>query len=84
MGSEMLRSFQEIIDAAKKGDAKKLVVSFVEKKDMDILGQAAGAGLIIPCLVGEGKAIETMIRGTVLASQEYEIMDDKDDQGRPR
>ena len=77
----MLRSFQEIIEAARKGDAKKLVVSFVENRDIDLLGKAAGAGLIIPCLVGDGKAIETMIRGTLLASMDYEIMDEKD-QGR--
>ena len=74
----MLRSFQEIIEAAKKGKAKKLVVSFVEKRDVELLGKAANAGLIIPCLVGDGKAIETMIRGTQLASQEYEIRDEKD------
>jgi phosphate butyryltransferase len=74
----MLRSFQEIVEAAKKGKVKKLAVSFAEKKDIDLLGNAAGAGLIIPCLVGDGKAIETMIRGTQLASQEYEIRDEKD------
>jgi len=74
----MLRSFKEILEAAKEGDAKKLVVSCVEKRDMDILGKAAVAGIIIPCLVGDGKAIETIIRGTLLASLEYEIMDEKD------
>ena len=74
----MLRSFKEILEAAKEGDAKKLVVTFVEKRDMDLLGKAAAAGLIIPCLVGDGKAIETMIRGTLLASLKYEIMDEKD------
>jgi phosphate butyryltransferase len=74
----MLRSFQEILDAAKKGDAKKLVVSFAEKRDMELLGKAADAGLIIPCLVGDGKTIETMLKGTPLASMEYEIIDEKD------
>jgi phosphate butyryltransferase len=74
----MLKSFKEILDAAKEGAAKKLVVSCVEKRDMDLLGKAADAGLIIPCLVGNGNAIETMIRRTLLASLEYEIMDEKD------
>jgi phosphate butyryltransferase len=78
MGSEMLKSFQEIINEAKKGDAKKLVVPFMEKEDMELLGKAADAGLIIPCLVGDGKAIETALRGALPASMKYEIIDEKD------
>lgn len=74
----MVKSFREIIDAARKGDAKKLVVSFVEKRDVELLGKAADAGLIIPCLVGDGKAIETLIRGTLPALMKYEIIDEKD------
>lgn len=74
----MLRSLKEILEAAKEGAAKKLVVSWAGKRDMDLLGRAAEAGLIIPCLVGDGSATETMIRQTLPASLEYEIVDEKD------
>lgn len=74
----MLTSFKDIIEAAKKGGAKKLVMPSVEKTDLDILSKAAGAGLIIPCLIGDGKAIEAMIKGTSMALLEREIMDEKD------
>jgi phosphate butyryltransferase len=74
----MLRSFKEILEAAREGAAKKLVVSCAEKRDMDLLGRATEAGLIIPCLVGDGSATETMIRGTLPASLDYEIVDEKD------
>ncbi len=48
------------------------------KQDIDLLCKAAGAGLIIPCLVGDGKTIEGMIKDTPLASLEHEIMDEKE------
>lgn len=74
----MLKSFNEILEAAKEGGAKRLAAFSVKKKDIDILGIAAGAGLIIPCLVGEGKVMEDMIKGTPLISLEHEIMDEKE------
>ena len=73
----MLASFREVIEAAKKGGAKRLVVSFAEKKDIDLLGKAAGIGLVIPCLVGDGKEIEGMMNGMPLKSLEHEIIDEK-------
>jgi phosphate butyryltransferase len=73
----MLKSFKEILDAAREGGAKRLAISFAEKNDIDLLGRAAGAGLVIPCLVGDGKAIEEMIKGTPLQSLECEIVDEK-------
>ena len=77
----MARSFKEILEAAKEAGAKKLVVPSADKADLALLGKAAGAGLIIPCLVGDGKAIETIIGGTPLASLQYEIVDEKDPDG---
>ena len=73
----MLKSFREVLEAAKEGGAKRLAASFVDKNDIDLLGRAAGAGLIIPCLVGDGKTIEGMIKSTPLASLEHEIIDEK-------
>ncbi len=72
----MLKSFREVLEAASKGGAKRLAVSFAGKKDIDLLGKAAGAGLVIPCLVGKGRALEEMIKGTPLQSLEHEIMDE--------
>ncbi|HVO68178.1 MAG TPA: phosphate acyltransferase [Syntrophales bacterium] len=74
----MLTSFKEIVDAAKLEGAKRLAIYFAEKKDMDLLSKAAGTGLIIPCLVGDGKAIEDMVKGAPLKSLEHEIVDERD------
>jgi len=74
----MLTSFKEIVDAAKEGGAKKLAVSFTQKKDMELLSKATRTGLIIPCLVGDGKAMEGMIKETPLKSLEHEIVDERD------
>jgi phosphate butyryltransferase len=74
----MLKVFKGILEAAKKGGARRLAVPLAGKKDMDLLGKAAGDGLIIPCLVGDGKAIEGALKGTPLASLGHEIMDEND------
>jgi phosphate butyryltransferase len=74
----MLKSFNDIIEAARIGGAKRAAIPAAEKTDISLLGKAAGAGLVIPCLVGDGKAIENMIEGTPLKSLEHEIVDEKD------
>ncbi|HBL22799.1 MAG TPA: phosphate butyryltransferase [Deltaproteobacteria bacterium] len=74
----MLKSFNGIIEAAKEGGAKRLVIPAATKMDMKLLGKAAGAGLVIPLLVGDGKVIEDMIEETALKSLKYEIVDEKD------
>jgi len=74
----MLTSFKEIFDAAKTESTKRLAISFPRKEDIELLSKAAGAGLIIPCLAGEGKAMEGIIRKTPLNSLEHEIIDQKD------
>jgi phosphate butyryltransferase len=50
----------------------------VDQADIALLCKAADFSLIIPCLVGDGKTIEGLIKGTPLASLEHEIMDEKD------
>ena len=74
----MLKSFHGIIEAAKSGSIKRLVIPAATMMDMQPLGKAAGAELIIPCLVGGGKAIEDMIEETPLKSLPHEIIDEKD------
>jgi phosphotransacetylase len=73
----MPASFREVIETAQKGGAKRLAISFPEQKDIEILGKAANIGLVIPCLVGDGNAIEGMVKGTSLKSLKYEIVDEK-------
>jgi len=73
----MLKSFREVIEAAGKEDTKNLAISFPEKKDIDLLGKAAAIGLVRPCLIGDVKAIEGLIKGTSLASLEHKIIDEK-------
>lgn len=73
-----MKSFRDILEAAKEGGAKKLAVASVEKKDLDLLSRAAEFGFIIPCLIGDGKVTESIINGTPLTSLEHEIMDEKD------
>ena len=73
----MLKSFRDVLEAAKEGGAKRLAASLVDQADIALLCKAAGAGLIIPWLVGDGKTIEGMIKGSPLASLEHEIIDEK-------
>jgi len=74
----MLKTFNDIIDAVKEGGVKRLVIPDAAKTDMQSLEKAAGAGLIIPSFVGDGKEIEDVIKGTSLKSLEHEIIDEKD------
>jgi len=70
-------TFKMILEEAKKVQAKKLVVPCARKSDLDAIGQAATAGLISPCLIGNGKKLEAMIANKLPALREYEIVDDK-------
>lgn len=74
----MLKTFNDIIDAAKERGAKRLVIPAAAKTDLQLLGKAAGAGLVIPCLVVDGNTIEDMIKETPLKSLPHEIIDEKD------
>jgi phosphate butyryltransferase len=71
----MMRSFNDILEAAKGTRPGRLVTAFRET-DLDLICRAAAAGLIVPCLVGDGKAMEKLIRGNPLASLEHEIVDE--------
>lgn len=73
----MMKSFREILEAAGKVGPRRLAIPFASKKDIELLSKAAAAGFIIPCLIGEGKAMTAMIKDTSLASLEHEILDEK-------
>jgi phosphate butyryltransferase len=75
----MAGTFVDIIEAAKKKAVKRrLAISSVKKPDMEIISRAAREGLIVPLLVGDGKAAEALVRKSNLASLEHEIVDVKD------
>ena len=75
----MAGTFAEIVAAARNRAARKrLVVSSVRKPDMEIISRAAREGLIVPLLVGDAEAAETLAKKCALASYEYEIVHVKD------
>jgi phosphate butyryltransferase len=81
----MAGTFAGIIDAARKKAVKRrLAISSMKKPDMEIISRAAREGLVVPLLVGDGKAAEALVRKSHLASLEYEIMDTKDAGGALR
>jgi phosphate butyryltransferase len=72
-------TFAEIIEAArKKATKRRLAISSVKMPDIEIISRAANEGLIVPLLVGDGKAAEALIRKSALQSLEHEIVDMKD------
>jgi phosphate butyryltransferase len=73
----MMQCYEDILEAAKGTKPRRLVTAFGEP-DLDLICRATAAGFIIPCLIGDGKAIETLIERSPLASLEHEIVDEKD------
>jgi phosphate butyryltransferase len=81
----MIGTFKAVLEAAKeKGGKKRLAVSTMKRRDIDLLGRAAREGLIIPLIVGDGKAIEPLVRESPLASLDHEIIDSQDSGGALR
>ncbi len=72
----MVKSFKDILEAAKGAGPVRLVTSFREP-DLDLICRAAAAGFIIPCLVGNREVIEKMTERSPLASLEHEIVDER-------
>lgn len=73
----MMRSFQDILEAAGAGAPKRLV-TFLREQDLSVICRAAAAGLMIPCLIGDGESIARRIARTPLASMKHEIVEEKE------
>jgi phosphate butyryltransferase len=73
----MMKCFEDILEAAKNSKPARLVTS-LRAPDLELICRAAVAGFIIPCLIGDGKAIEKLIERSPLASLEHEIVDETD------
>ncbi len=72
----MLKSFSDVLEAAKGARPVRLVTSFKEP-DLDLICRAAAAGFIIPCLIGDREAIEKITEKSPLASLEHQIVDER-------
>lgn len=75
----MTLTFEDIIERVKaSGDKKRLAVLSPKKRDLEVLCRAAEEGLILPLLIGDGKAVQTLVKKSSLVSLEHEIVDSKD------
>ncbi len=72
----MISTFQGIIDAARDGGARKrIAVPSAKKRDLDLFSRAVKEGLAVPVIVGDGRAMEALVKKSPLASLEHEILD---------
>lgn len=78
----MMKSFQEILEAAKREEPARLLIS-PREPDLDLICRAAEAGLIVPVLLGDGKKLAETIAGPRLTSLEHEIVHETDPAGMP-
>jgi phosphate butyryltransferase len=74
----MMNSYRDILNAAKQSGPWKLVVPCPVAEDLSLLAEAASAGLVLPCLVGNGKALGALIDGSPLAKGAYELLEEND------
>ncbi len=74
----MMTSFKDILDAAKKGGTRRVVVPAPSREDINILSRAAVSGLIVPVLIGKGTSLKTLIGKTPLWSYPHEVLDVED------
>jgi phosphotransacetylase len=71
----MMNSFQDILNAAKQNGPRKLVVPRPLSDDLSLLAEAARAGLVSPCLVGDRK---TLAAASPLPAGTYELLEEDD------
>jgi phosphotransacetylase len=76
----MINSFKDILEAARQGGVKKLVVPCPVAADLSLFFDASAAGLIFPCFVGDGRTLKALVRGSPLAAGKYELMEENDSQ----
>jgi len=74
----MMNSFRDIIGKARQGGTKRVVVPCPVVADLPLLAEAAGAGLMVPCFVGDGKTLQTLVKSSTLTSGTYEFLKEDD------
>lgn len=76
----MMNAFQDILKAAKQAGVRRLLIPSPLATDLPLLADAASAGLIVPCFVGNGVGIRALIGGSPLAGGKWEIREENDPQ----
>jgi len=76
----MAHSFKDILERARLGGTKRLVIPCPEEKDVLLLSEASAARLTSPCFVGDKDAIKNIVDESPLAEKEYEIVKENDPQ----
>jgi phosphate butyryltransferase len=74
----MMNSFRDIIDAARQGGIRKMIVPSPVAADLPPLAEAANTGLIVPCFVGDGKTLKNLVKDLRLAAGSYELIEEND------
>jgi len=74
----MMNSFKDILHAAKQGGAKRLLVPAPAAADLPLLARATADGLIVPCLVGDGRMLRALIGGSPLDGRYCDILEESD------
>ena len=74
----MMNSFRDIIDAARQGGIRQIVVPSPVAADLPPLAEATSAGLVVPCFIGDGKTLKNLLKNSRLAAGSYELIEEKD------
>jgi phosphate butyryltransferase len=72
----MISTFQGVLEAERDGGARRRIAApAVKKNDLDLLARAVKGGLAIPVIIGDGRAMDALVKKSPLASLEHEIVD---------
>lgn len=74
----MLSSFHDVICAAMQSGEKKLIVPSPMASDIPLLVEATATGIILPCFVGDGKTVKSLLNNTPLAAGKYNFIEEND------
>jgi phosphate butyryltransferase len=74
----MMNSFNDIVDEARQGGTRRIVVPSPVAADLPLLAEATRAGLIVPCFIGDGKTLKTLVGGLTMEAGGYELLEEND------
>jgi len=74
----MMNSFKAILDEAKRGGAKRLIVPNPLAADLPLLIDAARAGLVSLAFVGDGKTLKALTGDAKLSAETFELLEEND------
>ncbi len=74
----MLRTFNDILDAAAHCGAMKLVVADPSPSDIPPVIAAVKAGLVDPCFVGNAAVVRTLLAGPAQGAERCVIVDERE------